>query len=131
MRRMSRDAGALRRAPARTSGVGVGGYEKAPPGAASRPPLHLIQPSASGARRWSLGTLRTSLGGKVGKAPARLGAGSTSLAPRKPGDKLVGRSRLKTAGTSSLEEPRNKVRDAISFWEENSSNAQVNYIYCY
>jgi hypothetical protein len=128
-RRMVRDPGALRRAPARTSGAGVGGDENATPGATSRPPLRAIQPPASGAPRWSLPTAGKSFGIRAGKAPAQVGAVSTSVAPRKHGPKLVGRSRLTTAGTRSMDEPHNKVGDAISFWEQNSSNVQVNYIY--
>jgi hypothetical protein len=122
---MVRDPGALRRAPVRISGPVVGGDEKATPGATSRPPLRAIQPPASGGPRWSLPTARKVLGVREGKAPARVGAVSTSVAPRKQGPKLVGRSRLTTAGTSSMDEPCNKVRDAISFWEQNSSNVQV------
>ncbi|TVU49390.1 hypothetical protein EJB05_00698, partial [Eragrostis curvula] len=120
--RMVRDVGALHRPPGRTFGAGAGGDENAPPGApaAPRPPLRAIQPPASGAPRGPVPTARNGWGIRTSKAPAV----RTSLALRKPGAKLPLKSELKTAGTSSVEEPRYKIRDAISFWEENHSTGK-------
>ena len=145
LRRMVREIGAQRRTPARASASGVGSDENAPPdtapstpaptepGAAFRPPLRTIQLPASGVKRepqWPVPAPKKGLGVRAGKTPARVGAMTASLAPAKSVRKPALRLGLTTTGASSAEVQRFKIREAISFWEENH-NVPVNYIYGY
>lgn len=123
---------APRRAPA--AGPSSGGDENEPPGvssaAASRPPLRAIQPRpapAASSRKLQWPALTPSRGpgarAAAGKAPARR---SASHAPARSLRKPAPRLGLATTGAASSGEapPPFKVREAISFWEENRHNVQ-------
>uniref|UniRef100_K3ZFB5 Uncharacterized protein n=1 Tax=Setaria italica TaxID=4555 RepID=K3ZFB5_SETIT len=124
---------APRRAPA--AGPSSGGDENEPPGvssaAASRPPLRAIQPRpapAASSRKLQWPALTPSRGpgarAAAGKAPARR---SASHAPARSLRKPAPRLGLATTGAASSGEapPPFKVREAISFWEENRHNVQI------
>nr|CAB3446207.1 unnamed protein product [Digitaria exilis] len=126
---------APRRASAGASVATTGGDESVPPGGssttASRPPLRAIQqprpaPAASSRKpNWPATALAPSRGPgprAVGKTLARR---SASLAPARSLRKPASRLGIATTGAaSSGEVPSFKVREAISFWEENRRSVQ-------